>query len=242
MDDPVAGIGAVMKITGRILSFLWMMTALITGVGAGAVSAGPVPDGGRLAFKVLMDGTEIGRHVVEFDRKQDRLVVDIKINFIIKILNIPIYRYNHHNHEVWSPDGKLLALNSLTNDDGVIESAKIERQGDLLMINGTRNKEAVPGLWLTSSYWRSDIINQTHLIDSRNGQIFKINVRPVGQFDVALPDRVVKATRYDVTGDLELSVWYDESGEWVKLAFDHRGRHIDYQRIAPDAATPPNAG
>ena len=241
MDNPRLGMGAVMKITGRILTLLCLLTALTAG--AGVACAGPVPDGGRLAFKVLMDGTEIGRHVVEFDRKQDRLAVDIKINFIVKFLNIPIYRYNHYNHEVWSVDGKLLALNSQTNDDGTVESAKIERQGDRLLVNGSRNKDDVPGLWLTSSYWRSDFINQTRLIDSRNGQIFKINVRPAGQFDVPLPNRVVKATRYDVTGDLELSVWYDDSGEWVKLAFDHMGRHFDYQRIAPETAdTPPSAG
>jgi hypothetical protein len=240
MDDPKAEMGAVMKITGRILSLLLLVTALI----AVPVSAyaGPVPDGGRLAFKVLMDGTEIGRHVVEFDRKQDRLAVDIKINFIVKFLNIPVYRYNHYNREIWSVDGKLLALNSQTDDDGTVESAKIERQGDRLVVNGTRNKDDVPGMWLTSSYWRSDFIHQTRLIDTRNGQIFKINVRPAGQFDVPVPDRVVKATRYDVTGDLELSVWYDESGEWVKLTFDHMGRHFDYQRIAPEAATPPSAG
>ena len=240
MDNPQAELGAVMKFTSRILSLFLILLAMAAG--GGLAVAGTVPDGGRLAFKVLMDGTEIGRHVVEFDRKQDRVAVDIKINFIVKFLNIPVYRYSHYNHEVWSVDGKLLALNSQTNDDGTVESARIERQGDRLLVNGTRNKDEVPGLWLTSSYWRSDFIHQTRLIDTRNGQIFKINVRPAGQFDVPVPDRVVKATRYDVTGDLELSVWYDDRGEWVKLAFDHMGRHFDYQRIPPESATAPAEG
>ena len=38
----------------------------------------------------------------------------------------------------------------------------------------------------------------------------------------------IEAQRYEVTGDLNITVWYTPEGEWVKLAFPARGADIEY--------------
>ncbi len=199
-----------------------------------------IPPGRQIAFKVLMDGADIGRHSLQFEQQGENLAVEVRINFLVRFLNIPIYRYNHVNREIWSKDRKLLSLESQTDDDGRQEMARVERRGDRLFIRGSQNEMDVPANWLSSSYWNADLIHQTRLIDSRNGQIFNISVTPNGPDLVSVDDKPVVATRYDLNGDLQLSVWYDKKGEWVKMAFDHKGRHFDYVRIAPETISAAN--
>lgn len=193
-----------------------------------------LPQGGVLAFAMDMDGTEIGRHVVRFKEHANRIEVDIDISFTVKFLDIPVYRYNHVNRELWDANGALIALDSRTDDDGKTAKARLRREGDSLSIEGTANRLCVPGGWLPSSYWNAALIHQTRLIDSRNGGIFAISVTPGPEEQVPVGDKLVMARRYDLSGDLTLSVWYDRRGEWVKLAFDYEGRHFDYRRIEPE--------
>jgi hypothetical protein len=207
---------------------------------AATIQRDPIPANRQLAFRVQMDGEDIGRHVVNFETKEDGLGVEVRIDFLVRFFGIPVYRYNHVNREVWSKDGKLLALESQTNDDGTPERARIQRLGDRLAIDGSMNKAAVPGGLLSSSYWNPDLVHQTKLIDSRNGQIFNISVTPNGEDPVEVDGRLTQAKRYDIRGDLELSVWYAPNGEWVKMAFDHKGRHFDYQRVRGEALSAAN--
>ena len=56
-----------------------------------------------------------------------------------------------------------------------------------------------------------------------------VEVQQTGLEPVALADgRSVEAERYEVTGDMNITVWYTPQGEWVKLAFPARGADIEY--------------
>ena len=229
--------GQMFDLLRRFLALVVMAGLIVPSWVPSGALAGSVPENGQIAFKVLMDGNDIGRHTLRFEPRGETLGVEVKIDFLVTFLNIPVYRYNHLNRETWTKDGQLLALESQTNDDGIIESARVEKRGDKLVIDGSQNKMDAPAAWLSSSYWNPKLLKQSKLIDSRNGQIFNIDVEPKGEEMISVEGRMVTAARYDLVGDLQLSLWYDRKNEWVKLAFNHMGRHFDYLRVAPETLT-----
>src|SRR5271168_3992821 len=86
---------------------------------AGPVAAAPlpVPPAGRIAFKVLRNGTPIGEHHLAFSQGGDALSVAIHAAFLVRIAGIPVFRYVAAATEIWS-GGVFQSLESRVNDNG----------------------------------------------------------------------------------------------------------------------------
>mgnify|MGYP006969424961 CR=1 FL=1 len=194
----------------------------------GAVAAA-VPaqgSGRRISFDVQRDGTTIGRHEVALRRNGDYLEVDVSIDLAVHLAFIPVFSYRHRNHEVWK-DGRLVSLDSETNDDGERFSVTARSQPDGLHVVGSGGAFRVPATIVPTSYWNPLTIDQSRLLDSQHGRILSVRSDLVSD-----GERIdgVPARRYRVTGDLDLDLWYSEKGEWLKIAFEARGAEVVYAR------------
>ena len=213
--------------------FLTTMAALGAGLGAGVAMPGmalaaPVPPSNRFAFSVWRKGSQIGEHRLTFREDGDQLIVDVDINLEVSFGFVTLFRYTHHNTEVWQGD-RLLSLDSETHDDGDDYKLSVRQNGDVLDVDGFSGRFQVPADTLSSSYWNPETIYRSNILDTQRGFLMDLDTEWLGEETVESGTGPVAANRYRVTGDLTMDIWYSDAGQWVKLDFDTRGTTISYR-------------
>ncbi len=184
----------------------------------------------RISFDVLREDTPIGRHVIEFFTDGSDLLVDIDIALDVQFAFLTLYRYRHRNRERWR-DGRLISLNSETDDDGTPHWVRATAASDGLRVESGEGNFLAPAGTLPTSYWNPRTIEQRQLLDSQHGRLLSVEVRPGGKEDVLLPLGAKTARQYRVGGDLALDLWYGPRGEWLKMAFEAKGSDIEYRPL-----------
>lgn len=192
---------------------------------ARAVAAAPLP--ADIDFKVYRDGDEIGHHRVTFQSAGEAIVADVDIELAVTFAGIRVFYYHHASREIWQ-DGKLQSIASTTDNDGDEEKLAVSRAGDELQIDGTKYQGAAPGALVPTSYWFPGTIAQSQIIDSQNGRIFPCAIRKMGRETIEAGGKAIEATRYTLTEQLTMNLWYDDAGAWVKTSFESDGSLIDY--------------
>lgn len=194
-------------------------------------AAAPVPEPQVLEFEVRRDGTPIGHHRVTITRDGDETRVAIDIDFRVTMAGVlTLYRYTHSSEEVWRGD-RLVRLRSTTDNDGKAEYLNAVAEGDALRVDGSGYQGLLPAQTMPTSYWRSDFVERRPIMDSQDGHVLDVSIRPARYETASLGNAPVPARRYHVTGEFDWYLWYDAEGNWVKSAFRAMdGSSIDYRR------------
>ncbi|MGF1501973.1 MAG: DUF6134 family protein [Paracoccaceae bacterium] len=187
-----------------------------------AFSVGIIPSVGRAdgaarrSFKILRDGSDIGRHTLSARRTADAFEIRIEIDIAVKFLGITAYRYELENTERWQ-GGQILSIDSRANDDGDREYVKISRGGDALEIDGSGYSGSGPLGAATTSYYAKPFLERRPWISTQSGKLLEISTAR-------------EATgRYQVTGELTTELFYDDRGEWMGSEFDAGGERARYE-------------
>jgi hypothetical protein len=205
-----------------------------------------IPASGEKAFTIWRKGKQVGFQHLSFEREGDRVKLDIHAEITIKLGFITLFNYVHRNSEVWQA-GKLVSLDSETDNDGDVEFVQITRDNQgKLQVAGSRYKGEAPASLLTTSYFIPAFVAQSQLINSQNGSLLAVSPKFIGDETILGAAGEVTAQRYRLEGDLALDIWYDQSGAWQKSAFVPKGhtyRDLDpltradvitYQAVNPD--------
>lgn len=184
---------------------------------------------GLLAFDVYRNDSIIGRHSLNFREDGDELAVDIAIDLKVKLAFVTLYSYTHRNTERWR-DGRLVSMQSRTDDNGTSHRVSVRPDGDDLIVDGDVAGIRVPGDAVPTTYWQPSSVRKAAWIDSQRGGLIDLNVSRIGTEPLAYEGRSVPSNRYGVRGDLNLDVWYSDLG-WTKLEFEvWDGSIIRYKR------------
>jgi hypothetical protein len=185
---------------------------------AGVAHAGSVPRDRRLSFTVTRDGASIGRHDMTFRRRGDRVVVKTDTKIEVQVLSITLYRFEQHRTEIREGE-HLVYYDSWTDNDGEILKAHAELHGAQLEVTGTEGAGVVDGSLIPATYWDFSTTRRTRLIEGSDGRILEVSVTPVATETIELGQRAVKARHFQLRGDLERDLWYDEDGVWRRMSF-----------------------
>lgn len=190
------------------------------------------PQDNTLRFDVALDGRPIGKHALMFDPQPDgSLKVTIDIDLDIKLGPFTVFAYSHRNRTLWRA-GQLVSLQSETNDNGTEHRVRATADSDGLQIQADDEMPFnISASILPSTYWMATTIQQNQLLNSQTGEMLEISVRKVGREAVMGPDGPVEATHFRMEGDLEIDLWYDDSGVLVGLAFEARGSPVTYRLV-----------
>src|SRR5262245_66489570 len=124
------GDAAVMHYINSLIGFLLAATFALPAAAANsnlALAAFPPP--GRLDYKVVREGDDIGTQSVEFIRDGDRLTVRTHVNILVSVLGVPVFRFTHEAEEQWQND-QLTTFKSQSNDDGEPRDVARRRAGE----------------------------------------------------------------------------------------------------------------
>jgi hypothetical protein len=210
-------------------------TCALGGIAGGALPAKaalpPLPAAGELSFNVLHSGSKVGEHHLKFTQTGDDLRVDINAGGVARIAGIVVFRYACTATEDWA-GGAFSGLDSQVNDDGTPREVHATQIAGGFAVQSTRagNYEytGTPAM-LPLTYWNKAMLNAM-ILNIETGMHYPAIVATPGWNYLPTADggRIL-AQRFDVSGKLHLSVWYDQQGQWSGLQFNHAGV-ISYQK------------
>lgn len=201
----------------RNLSRLSISAFLILFAAVATPARGEMPSAGDSAYVVKRDGSPIGTLTIKFEKTGNRLVATSDYSIKVKLLAIVLYRYDKHMVETYE-DGRLVAYATNIDDNGEKSQVRVNRDGNKLKIVHPKGKLSAPIGLFPSTYWPTATPGLTKLIDSSEGILLNVKTTRTADEDLALDGRTVKSTRYEMTGDLQRTLWYAAgTGEWLKL-------------------------
>jgi hypothetical protein len=202
-----------------------------------AAFALPIPAGNSLGFKVFRNGSPIGEHQLSFTQNGDDLRVDVNIDLVVTIATIPVFRYGLKATERWSK-GVFQSLDSNVNYNGDPLIVHAQKSADGYEVEGINKNDqsknmpryTAPPDTLPLTYWNKKMLNST-ILNVQTAHCYKVDVASPGWNNVpTTAGTTILAQRFDLTGKLVLSVWYDQQDNWSSLEFHEKG-NITYQKI-----------
>jgi hypothetical protein len=217
---------------------LGMMGGVVGGAAGGLVtaqaqSAGlPVPPSGKIGFRVLRNGTPVGEHHLTFTQTGDQLLVDIEAALVVRVAGIPVFRYSVSAQERWS-GGAFSGLDSKVNHDGTkLEVHASPITGGFAIQSTKAGNYAYTGepAMMPLTYWNKAMLNAM-ILNIETGRHYPAIVNSPGwNYLPTAEGGTLLAQRFDVTGKLHLSVWYDQYTQWSGLEFNVDG-DINFQKF-----------
>lgn len=204
---------------------------------AGLIGMAPAPDlptppGDALAFRLMRDGEPIGTHALAFHRRPDGLDVFVRVNVLVHLGPVPFVRYRHNGLERWH-GGRLVLVEATTDRNGTQLQMRAERRHTGMHVTGSSTQPYIaPEDALPTTYWNRRLLNAP-MIGTQDGGLLRPRVTDAGTelIPVASGERIA-AQRYDLSGDLDLTLFYDRTGEWAGMRFiPPLGGEVSYERL-----------
>lgn len=199
-----------------------------------AAHAGGAP--GRLNFDIYMNGGRVGAHSVTVERAGEDTLVRVAIDMKGKV-GLFSFSYSHACTERWRAE-QLQALNCRDQENKTINEVRAERgpAGLTVFRNGAQIATGVDAL--PSSWWRARTINQSQLLDTRDGKLMPVRTAKVGSPTITVGGATIAAGHHKLRSTTTTDIWYDSAGRWVKMKFKLSGQNFEYRLTTPISAAP----
>lgn len=186
-----------------------------------------------IGFIVHRDGAPVGTHRLTFHTEAgpggERLIVDMAIDIKVRAAFITLFRYTLRDRETWQ-GGKLLAMDSATNDDGKRLQVHVRATAAGLKVDATDAHYLAPAGTLPDSYWRPDTVRHRHFIDIEDGKLVDLVSTPAGHRTIAYNGKPLQLAVYRLAGQISGEIGYAADGQWMLLHFPSHGSDILYTR------------
>lgn len=187
------------------------LAIVVVAATATAAAAPPVPAEGRLDYVIARNGEPIGSHAIVFRREGQRLVVETKVEIVVKMAMIAVYRFTKTSRETWL-GGNIVAYEAQTDDDGKSLTVAARADGGRIVIEGASGDGEAPLGTLVSGYWNIATVRQTRLIDSENGDVVEVEAEGGDEEGLTVGGRKLRAHYWRLKGKLARDLWYGEDG------------------------------
>ncbi len=179
-------------------------------------------------FKIFRNGSPIGEQHMKFTQTGDELRVDIDADMVVTLAGIPVFHYQVNAVERWS-GGQFTRLDSKVNHNGTMLSVQATQIPGGFAVESTKAGDyqytGSPPL-LPMTYWNKAML-QAMILNVETGRHYPAIVNSPGWYKLPTADGgTIVAQRFDVTGKLHLTVWYDQYDQWSGLEF-----HVDGDEV-----------
>ena len=185
-----------------------------------------------IEFRIWRDNKVIGTHIVSFTRlKNNKVLVNVKMNLVVRFLNIPVYKYNYHSRAIWLR-GQLIRLFATQNDDGEVSNVEVLPSKNALIIKGIESIIRADLGTYPTNHWNSNVVFSKEVINTLTGHLASVSISKIRSENVSIKGGSVLAIQYQYSGDIETTVWYSTIGQWVRMVFKGKdGSNITYECV-----------
>jgi uncharacterized protein DUF6134 len=194
-----------------------------------------------LRYIAYVDGERSGTQDIEFVSREQGITVMSSLCVGLDFAFVTLYRFRQSGQEDWK-DGKLVAFEYVTYDDGdtSLVSAQRDGSGNFLVIsqNGQRT---VSGDAVPASFWNRGILDHSYIIDPQTGELSALSVQSLEQKSANIARRPIHGSGYAFRTYVNGAVWFDEDGRLLALTFDKNRHKIELLREFGMGSSSPRA-
>jgi hypothetical protein len=191
-----------------------------------AKTEAPLPAASRTGIYsyTIRHGTlgKIGTHVATFTQSGDDTIVDVRIDLDVRLGFVRLYRFESTGREVWR-DGRLIELETMTNDDGRRIKVSARLEGDNLVIEGPAGRTVTDADLNTTHLWNASQLMVSHLVEPTSGNVYRVEIADRGEERITALNRTVVSHKYAISGEVEGELWYGNDGTWLQFDFRKHG-------------------
>lgn len=189
----------------------------------------PLPNDMTLNFTVTRNGTPIGTSTVRLGHDGEDTIAESTTHIRVKIAYVTVYRFDQTQTERWA-GGNLVALNSLTDDNGTIHQVNARRTGDTLAVEANGKTSEVDPTLTPVSLWNAALVGKTAALNTRDGSVTPVSVTDRGEEQLVLEGRPTTARHYSIDTGFSQDVWYDSENRLLKVELrGSDGSKIEYR-------------
>lgn len=188
-----------------------------------------------IKFEAYRNGSDFGFSTVKIDGPPGDESVEVVTALRVGLGPITAFKYLLRTSTQWR-GGRIERLTSVVNDDGDVFKVEARRSDAGLMVEGFDGKLTAAADVLPTTYWRADMVTRRELLSTQHGRVLKVGFQTIGEETILSEGKQISATHHAMRGDLDIDIWYDGRGDWVKLSFSVGDSNIEYKRVTPTAA------
>ena len=169
-------------------------------------------------FNIQWRNLDVGYSSINVREKESKVYVDVDVRINVSLFKIQFFSYSLKCKEVWERK-QLISLKSEVLIGKKREYCNVKRSENGLRVDGSSFSGLVEGNPGTTSYFTPDFLKRKVWISTQNGKPLNISTKSLGSEQIDSPLGMIIATNWQVTGDLNLNLYYDKNNEWVASAF-----------------------
>ena len=129
-----------------------------------------------------------------------------------------MYKRQLTNREVWN-NKKLISIDANSSWFGKRYYVKGQREKGGFRIEGSAFSGVIKDTFATTSYFTPDFLKRRIWVSTQDGTPLEIRTRMLRNKKVSFNDKTYSVTEWEISGDLELTLQYDEQKNWVGSGF-----------------------
>lgn len=181
-----------------------------------ALPAQAGPASTNVRFLVMRNGAQIGTNQIRVGHDGEDTTVEMVTHVKVGFAFLTLYRFDQTETEHWS-DGRLLALDSITDDNGTVRRADATARDGMLVVECNGKTKRTPATTIPFNLWNSELVARNVALDTRNGGLEPLKVTDRGEDSVLVRGHARRAHHYEIVTSFPEDVWYDDSGELVQV-------------------------
>ena len=171
-----------------------------------------------VSFDVLLNGEIVGYSNLTHKKLKNGLEVLVDVEITPKFLGLKFMKYTLTNREVWK-NKKLISIDANSSWFGKRYYVKGQREEGGFRIEGSAFSGVIKDNFATTSYFTPEFLKRKIWVSTQDGTPLEIKTRKLKNKKVSFNDKNYSVTEWEISGDLELTLQYDEQKNWVGSGF-----------------------
>lgn len=187
------------------------------------------PNTASLNFAVIRNGAQIGTDHIKVGHDGGETTVQNVTHVAVNVGFLTLYKYDQTETERWA-DGRFLAMNSKTDDNGTEHSTSAKAKDGKIVIHGDDKVSEAPPTALPLSLWNPSVVETDLAFDPKDGTVQPLKVLDRGEEKLFIQGKPRSAHHYEIVTSYPQDVWYDDNQQLVQVELKGRdGSTIRYQ-------------
>lgn len=219
--------------------FVLILLAVTLPVEGAPSAAGSIERG----YSIHRDGSKIGTRTLRITWNGQNLEVVNETNIAVGVLFVTLFKRHENMRELWR-GGRLVEFFSQVNNDGEQFKVKGTRTSEgTIRVEGSAGNYIAPKGTLPATYWHEGITKTETLIHVMRGRLQKVSTTRVGPEFLTVGKERVKTTRYRMTGDERVDLWFGDGRLIIRALYHNEdGSKVDIRANDPAGAAADSLG
>lgn len=171
-----------------------------------------------LSFHVILNDDIVGYSNLTHKKLKNGLEIAVDVEIVPKFLGLKFMKYTLNNREVWK-NKELISIDASSSWFGKKYYVKGQREDGGFKVQGSAFSGIIKDKFATTSYFTPEFLKRGIWLSTQDGTPLEIKTRRLKNKKILFNDNSYSVREWEISGDLELTLQYDEQNNWVGSSF-----------------------